>query len=76
MVAAWRASLTPDRQIRKRGAAGIRCQQSSEGGAANSLDIWIGRAAMLGFVAALGVEIATGKGVLEVGSILLSQLVH
>lgn len=44
----------------------IRCDQSTEGGNRRSLDTWIGRFAMLGFVAAIGIEISSGKGVLEV----------
>ncbi|KAL3538845.1 hypothetical protein ACH5RR_002211 [Cinchona calisaya] len=41
----------------------IRCEQSAKGG--NSLDVWLGRLAMVGFAAAVSVEIATGKGLLE-----------
>ncbi|KAK7269872.1 hypothetical protein RIF29_22653 [Crotalaria pallida] len=41
----------------------VRCEQSSQEG--NSLDVWLGRLAMVGFAAALSVEIATGKGLLE-----------
>ncbi|KAH0728564.1 hypothetical protein KY284_004429 [Solanum tuberosum] len=37
----------------------IRCEQSS------NLDVWLGRSAMVGFAAAISVEIATGKGLLE-----------
>ncbi|XP_073127010.1 stress enhanced protein 1, chloroplastic [Henckelia pumila] len=40
----------------------IRCEQSTEG---NGLDIWIGRVAMVGFTAAITIEVATGKGLLE-----------
>ncbi|KAI5060097.1 hypothetical protein GOP47_0024517 [Adiantum capillus-veneris] len=40
-----------------------RCEVSEE--KSNSLDIWLGRAAMLGFVSVVSVEVATGKGVLE-----------
>lgn len=63
MLAALRSALTSRRQAQGVQKVGIRCEQ---GGASNSLDIWIGRAAMLGFVAAIGVEVSTGKGVLEV----------
>ena len=42
----------------------IRCEQSTQEG--NSLDIWLGRLAMVGFASAITVEIATGKGLLEV----------
>ncbi|XP_010547989.1 PREDICTED: stress enhanced protein 1, chloroplastic [Tarenaya hassleriana] len=50
---------------RRNGAASfsIRCEQSTEGG--NSLDVWLGRTAMVGFAVAITVEIATGKGLLE-----------
>ncbi|XP_028767665.1 stress enhanced protein 1, chloroplastic [Neltuma alba] len=41
----------------------IRCEQSTRGG--NSLDVWLGRSAMVGFAVAITVEIATGKGLLE-----------
>ncbi|KAI3445947.1 hypothetical protein Pfo_002612 [Paulownia fortunei] len=41
----------------------IRCEQSSKEG--NGLDVWLGRLAMVGFAAAISVEIATGKGLLE-----------
>ncbi|KAI3448130.1 hypothetical protein Pfo_004795 [Paulownia fortunei] len=41
----------------------IRCEQSAKEG--NGLDVWLGRLAMVGFAAAISVEIATGKGFLE-----------
>ncbi|MQL41655.1 hypothetical protein EI012_27505, partial [Escherichia coli] len=41
----------------------IRCEQSTQDG--NSLDVWLGRLAMVGFAVAITVEIATGKGLLE-----------
>ncbi|KAF7840785.1 stress enhanced protein 1, chloroplastic [Senna tora] len=41
----------------------IRCEQSTQGG--NSVDVWLGRLAMVGFAVAITVEIATGKGLLE-----------
>ncbi|XP_075488494.1 stress enhanced protein 1, chloroplastic isoform X2 [Primulina tabacum] len=41
----------------------IRCEQNTKEG--NGLDIWIGRLAMVGFTAAISIEIATGKGLLE-----------
>ncbi len=41
----------------------IRCEQSTQEG--NSLDVWLGRLAMVGFAVAISVEIATGKGLLE-----------
>lgn len=42
----------------------VRSEQSTEGG--SGLDIWLGRGAMVGFAVAISVEIATGKGLLEV----------
>ncbi|RVW61420.1 Stress enhanced protein 1, chloroplastic [Vitis vinifera] len=41
----------------------IRCEQSANEG--NSLDVWLGRLAMVGFAVAISVEITTGKGLLE-----------
>ncbi|KAK6159276.1 hypothetical protein DH2020_006590 [Rehmannia glutinosa] len=41
----------------------VRCEQSSKSG--NGLDVWLGRLAMVGFAAAISVEIATGKGLIE-----------
>ncbi|KAG0570099.1 hypothetical protein KC19_6G138500 [Ceratodon purpureus] len=62
---AWQCSLASRKQTRRARNLGIRCERTTEGGNRRSLDTWIGRAAMLGFVAAIGVEISTGKGVLE-----------
>ncbi|KAI3708005.1 hypothetical protein L2E82_36996 [Cichorium intybus] len=41
----------------------VKCEQSSKDG--NSLDVWLGRTAMMGFAVAISVEISTGKGLLE-----------
>ncbi|CAM0958485.1 unnamed protein product [Alopecurus aequalis] len=42
----------------------IRCEQgSSKGGP--GLDVWLSRGAMLAFFGAVGVELTTGKGVLQ-----------
>ncbi|KAI4375230.1 hypothetical protein MLD38_013125 [Melastoma candidum] len=41
----------------------IRCEQSTQG--SNSVDVWLGRFAMVGFAIGISVEIATGKGLLE-----------
>ncbi|KAK4424222.1 Stress enhanced protein 1, chloroplastic [Sesamum alatum] len=41
----------------------IRCEQSTNDG--SGLDVWLGRLAMIGFAAAISVEIGTGKGLLE-----------
>ncbi|MCO5587540.1 hypothetical protein L7F22_041490 [Adiantum nelumboides] len=49
---------------RQRHSVGVaRCETNNE--KSNSLDIWLGRAAMLGFVGVVSFEVATGKGVLE-----------
>ncbi|CAK7329963.1 unnamed protein product [Dovyalis caffra] len=42
----------------------VRCEQSTEGG--SGVDVWIGRLAMVGFAGAISVEVATGKGLLEI----------
>jgi hypothetical protein len=60
------ASSRRQKRRRVQAVGVVRCEQAKDGGANNSLDIWLGRVAMLGFVAAVGVEIVTGKGVLEV----------
>ncbi|KAH6767093.1 stress enhanced protein 1 [Perilla frutescens var. hirtella] len=41
----------------------VRCEQSTK--ESNGLDVWLGRLAMVGFAAAISVEIVTGKGLLE-----------
>ncbi|KAL8545815.1 hypothetical protein ACS0TY_005801 [Phlomoides rotata] len=41
----------------------VRCEQSTKEG--SGLDVWLERLAMVGFVAAISVEIAAGKGLLE-----------
>ena len=41
----------------------IRCEQGTQD---NSLDVWLGRFAMIGFAVAITVEVTTGKGLLEV----------
>ncbi|KAJ6965126.1 stress enhanced protein 1 [Populus alba x Populus x berolinensis] len=41
----------------------VRCEQNTQDG--SSVDVWIGRLAMVAFAGAIGVEIATGKGLLE-----------
>ena len=48
----------------KPNSVSIRCEQSSQ--ESNILDVWLGRLAMVGFAIAISVEIATGKGLLEV----------
>lgn len=49
-------------------ALSIRSEQSTKEG--GGLDVWLGRLGMVGFTAAIGVEIATGKGLLEVRHLL------
>ncbi|XP_047979332.1 stress enhanced protein 1, chloroplastic-like [Salvia hispanica] len=49
---------------RKATSVSVRCEQSTnEQG--SGLDVWLGRLAMVGFAAAISVEIATGKGLLQ-----------
>lgn len=55
-------------KVQRKGARAVvsrgpRCE-TSEGGQNSKVDVWIGRAAMLGFVTAIGTEITSGKGVL------------
>ncbi|CAM6077535.1 unnamed protein product [Sphagnum tenellum] len=59
------ASSRRQKRRRVQAVGVVRCEQAKDGGANNSLGIWLGRVAMLGFVAAVAVEIVTGKGVLE-----------
>lgn len=54
----------PKRNIRLSVRADSRDKTSSATGN-GSIDTWIGRAAMLGFVGAVGAEVVTGKGILE-----------
>ena len=42
----------------------VRCEQSTKGG--GGINVWLGRLAMIGFATAISVEVATGKGLLEV----------
>ncbi|GAB4852892.1 fork head transcription factor Sep1 [Ancistrocladus abbreviatus] len=44
-------------------ASTVRCERGANKG--SSLDVWLGRFAMIGFAVAISVEIATGKGLLE-----------
>ncbi|XP_062183326.1 stress enhanced protein 1, chloroplastic-like [Phragmites australis] len=43
----------------------IRCEQSAKQGGGGGADVWLGRAAMVGFASAIAVEVSTGKGFLE-----------
>ncbi|KAL5788234.1 hypothetical protein ACOSP7_005183 [Xanthoceras sorbifolium] len=58
----WRSSRQK-MPLRKANPVSVRCEQSSQ--ESTSLDVWLGRLAMVGFAAAISVEIATGKGLLE-----------
>ncbi|XP_010530746.1 PREDICTED: stress enhanced protein 1, chloroplastic-like isoform X2 [Tarenaya hassleriana] len=51
------------RRRNRAASVSIRCEQSPEG--SNSLDVWLGRSAMVGFAIAITVETATGKGLLQ-----------
>lgn len=59
----WR--ISPQKKcLQKATSVTIRCEQGTKG--RNSLDVWLGRLAMVGFAVAISVEISTGKGLLEV----------
>ncbi|CAI5518520.1 unnamed protein product [Closterium sp. Naga37s-1] len=51
----------------RRGGVAVRAMSSDggSGGGGGGVDIWVGRLAMMGFVGALVMEVATGKGLLE-----------
>ncbi|XXG63835.1 hypothetical protein AAC387_Pa05g1934 [Persea americana] len=51
----------------------IRAEQSTKKGS-SSLDVWLGRFAMVGFASAITVEIVTGKGLLEKKCTKLQQV--
>lgn len=63
------------RTSRQKKAAGratfvsVRCEKSTQEG--SGVDVWIGRLAMVAFAGAISVEIATGKGLLEVWHALI-----
>ncbi|XP_019165325.1 PREDICTED: stress enhanced protein 1, chloroplastic isoform X2 [Ipomoea nil] len=54
----------PTKHAPKGALVTVRCEQSSKE-SSSSLDVWLGRFAMLGFAIAISVEISTGKGLLE-----------
>ncbi|XP_047065969.1 stress enhanced protein 1, chloroplastic-like isoform X2 [Lolium rigidum] len=56
------SSARVSRSVRSKSLS-VRCEQGSKGGP--GLDVWLSRGAMLGFVGAVGVELTTGKGVLQ-----------
>lgn len=53
------------RSVRLNSVKSVRCEQGSKSGSGPGLDVWLSRGAMLGFVGAVGVELTTGKGVLQ-----------
>ncbi|RAL39660.1 unnamed protein product [Cuscuta campestris] len=53
----------PIKPSHRRASVTVRCEQTTKEG--SSLDIWLGRFAMIGFAVAISVEISTGKGLLE-----------
>ncbi|KAL3693191.1 hypothetical protein R1sor_006842 [Riccia sorocarpa] len=55
-------SRAQTKAVKRVSVGAVRCETKTGGN--TGPDIWVGRAAMLGFVAALATEIATGKGVL------------
>ncbi|XP_059647826.1 stress enhanced protein 1, chloroplastic [Cornus florida] len=58
----WRTSHQK-KLVSKATSVSIKCEQSTKD--SNSLDVWLGRSAMVGFAVAITVEITTGKGLLE-----------
>uniref|UniRef100_A0ACD5YJS2 Uncharacterized protein n=1 Tax=Avena sativa TaxID=4498 RepID=A0ACD5YJS2_AVESA len=62
MTSAHSAATASRRSVRLKSLS-VRCEQGSKGGP--GLDVWLSRGAMLGFVGAVGVELTTGKGVLQ-----------
>lgn len=58
------------RAVSSRSLSIIRCEQSAKKG--GGPDTWLGRAAMVGFASAIAVEVATGKGFLQVGPYVTS----
>ncbi|KAL9672074.1 hypothetical protein QQ045_028322 [Rhodiola kirilowii] len=51
------------KHVSRRGSISIKCEQNANEG--TGLDVWLGRVAMVGFAAAISVEVCTGKGLLE-----------
>jgi hypothetical protein len=68
LVTALAQCRSSNRFRHKSGAkvSSIRCEQGTKN--SDGLDVWLSRGAMLGFTAALTVELSTGKGLLEVPS--------
>ena len=69
-ASALRVTSGKRRAVSSRAAArplSIRCEQSAKQGGGGA-DVWLGRAAMVGFASAISVEVATGKGFLQVAS--------
>ncbi|GMN37733.1 hypothetical protein TIFTF001_007068 [Ficus carica] len=58
-----RSTSCQRKTARKATPFSVRCEQSTQ--KSSSLDVWLGRLAMVGFAVAISIEIATGKGLLE-----------
>eukprot|EP00262_Sarcandra_glabra_P009492 TRINITY_DN238_c0_g3_i2.p1 TRINITY_DN238_c0_g3~~TRINITY_DN238_c0_g3_i2.p1 ORF type:complete len:156 (+),score=19.98 TRINITY_DN238_c0_g3_i2:17-484(+) len=58
----WRTSSQRKSEC-KSISVSIRCDQNTK--ESSGLDVWLGRLAMVGFAAAITVEIITGRGLLE-----------
>jgi len=74
-ASALRVTSGKRRAVSSRAAArplSIRCEQSAKQGGGGA-DVWLGRAAMVGFASAISVEVATGKGFLQVAASLDSH---
>lgn len=72
-ASALRIISSKSRRVSCRGRAAsrslsIRCEQQSakQQGGGGGPDVWLGRAAMVGFASAIAVEVGTGKGFLQV----------
>ncbi|XP_048544251.1 stress enhanced protein 1, chloroplastic-like isoform X2 [Triticum urartu] len=61
-VTSARSAALSRRSVRLKSLS-VRCEQGSKGGP--GLDVWLSRGAMLAFFGAVGVELTTGKGVLQ-----------
>ncbi|CAN6363500.1 unnamed protein product, partial [Urochloa humidicola] len=66
-ASALRVTSSSKRRVSSRSARSlsIRCEQSAKQGGGGGADVWLGRAAMVGFASAVAVEVSTGKGFLQ-----------
>ncbi|KAI4971026.1 hypothetical protein ZWY2020_001940 [Hordeum vulgare] len=62
-VTSTRSAARVSRRSVRLKSLSIRCEQGSKSGP--GLDVWLSRGAMIGFIGAVGVELTTGKGVLQ-----------